>query len=602
MLAVDVSLQAATSTFAHCLPEDFSLDVMDQSRHMSAISTTSTSDLDFEPRPLPYPSVRRQTSLNSMASSQDEGSSNRGSLVDFEPFNSPRSTSLRDLLRRQSLGSSRGSSLSSRSRRPTNSYGSITTCSSRRGGGHGDGESFAKRPDILSSAYASLLPSATHSPFPDHIPTLNRAEWHEDVGLSPRSSPAIMGEYSGMMGPILEMPDLDSDSDIAPLRLDAPEDPSLARRTYSETERMVPKLLTFDAPKSHRRSDSNGSLGSTLDFPLPPARSVGVDSVSNVEADECSSALAPSAPIVSEICLDTPLVDSLATVEKGPTVPGSPDSPTLMEIIEENRRKLGWDEEEDLSLSRSSSLIEVAASNGIISPNSNLLRRSRGSSASVQSTTPRTARLSDVSDPREEGWSGSESEEEGFAEAIRSITLRKLAGGHARLNSNLSIQTTSSMSTICLPHFVVETAAGDHSSLVSTASSMTSSIDSSGPVTPNVDAMSDCELPLGKLVGASKQLHHISSSTSVASSQHLAPLPNPTRKVDGWGRPEILLDEDWGAEESELPWSNMGGSSDEEGDSIWAASRSSTPKGLENGVVGLGIDCGSLLDEAPPSI
>lgn len=282
----------------------------------------------------------------------------------------------------------------------------------------------------------------------------------------------------------------------------------------------------------------------------------------------------------------------------------------------------------------SSPLLDAAVSNGILSPTSSKLSPS-------PTRRPRISRLSTSSSDqlrsglmltRGRGWSGSESEEEEFAQALRSIALRKLAAPRPKGARSLSTGMQSSGASgsggegssrlysinlnTARPSLQGDT---DRLSQLSNSSSAQSGPDSAGPLTPdpinNIPMSTQMALVLAhgpktppisrpassasngstipgdypwgrssapasptgsirsKRSGRSSGMNSgtsspqrsfyedLSSSLAVLGAapvssglQARSTLPRPTRKVEGWGRPEVLMDERWDVD----PMSNSG--------------------------------------------
>ena len=272
----------------------------------------------------------------------------------------------------------------------------------------------------------------------------------------------------------------------------------------------------------------------------------------------------------------------------------------------------------------SSPLLDAAVSNGILSPTSSKLSPS-------PTRRPRISRLSTSSSDqlrsglmltRGRGWSGSESEEEEFAQALRSIALRKLAAPRPKGARSLSTGTQSSGASGSggegssrLYSINLNTArpllqgATDRLSQLSNSSSAQSGPDSAGPLTPdpinNIPMSTHMALSLahgpktppisrpasaasngstvpgdypwgrssapasptgsirskrsgrssGRNSGTSSPprsfYEDLSSSLAVLSApirsgpKAKSTLPPPTRQVEGWGWPEVLMDEQW---------------------------------------------------------
>lgn len=274
----------------------------------------------------------------------------------------------------------------------------------------------------------------------------------------------------------------------------------------------------------------------------------------------------------------------------------------------------------------SSPLLDAAVSNGILPPNSSRLSPSPAG-------RPRISRISSASSDHlrsgvvltsGRGWSGSESEEEEFAHAIRSIALRKLSAPRPKMARTTSSGTqssdcgTSGSEGSARRRYVnLNTArpslhdTADRLSQLSNTSSALSGPDSAGPLTPNpTDAVPmSAHVALSLAQGAkplptsrpasrasstgstipgdypwgrssapasptgsirsvrsgrssgrnsgsvspkksfyedlSSSLAGFSAAPAKSSKKAKSALPRPTRKVEGWGRPEVLMDEPW---------------------------------------------------------
>jgi len=205
--------------------------------------------------------------------------------------------------------------------------------------------------------------------------------------------------------------------------------------------------------------------------------------------------------------------------------------------------------------------------NGIISRNSHLLGRRRSHSIS--------------SDHKPEGescgWSGSESEEEDFTQAIRQIGLRRLD------RKTRSRASPDAYESPALPPLSLVMHAGprpsrpvDRLSQQSCGSGI-STMSSAGPLTPSISGDA-CTVKHERRVSASSSgssaignypwgRSSSSPSGSVCSdrsdsgdrpfdaafgrSTSTKRMPTPTRRVEGWGRPELLTSAGWSDSEDE---------------------------------------------------
>lgn len=324
-----------------------------------------------------------------------------------------------------------------------------------------------------------------------------------------------------------------------------------------------------------------------------------------------------------------------------------------------------------------SPLLDAAVSSGILSPNSRLLKPasplpSRSMPKRSLSSSSQALR-SGLSFTRGKGWSGSESEEEEFGKAIQSIVFRKNNSRPPTLRSASANSPSTSFSgqTDNALHARHSARKMDRLSQLSATSSAPSSVDSIGPLTPHeaeITMLAKAILPPVKLTRPLHSRHSSSHSTSSGSTipgdfpwggsapssptgsvsgrrsaysssdrntfyqdlnqslQSVAmgkekekrrKMPKPTRKVEGWGRPEILLEDVWN---DTLQWQTLWNSSDEEME--WHKSQPSSSGGTPKGKVRQGISpnspdlsafglkktrmeeeqWGSLLDEVMPEI
>lgn len=271
-----------------------------------------------------------------------------------------------------------------------------------------------------------------------------------------------------------------------------------------------------------------------------------------------------------------------------------------------------------------SPLLDAAVFSGILSPNSRLLKTASPVSSrpgEKRSSSSSQALRSGLSFTRGRGWSGSESEEEEFGKAIQTILSRRNSGRPSLSRSGSTSSTTSQSSrrsdTRLATRPVLRPMA-DRLSQLSNASTA----DSAGPLTPND---SDLSVPMSVKVQLPATPIRRSSSASNSSSStipgdfpwggsapssptgsiragksgHNSPtrksfyedlnttlqgvakdkekkrrMPKPTRKVEGWGQPEVLLEDAW---RDSLQRQTLWNSSDEEME--WSKSQPSSSRG-----------------------
>lgn len=684
-------------------------DQFDLGSPLTRVSIPESED-GFVPQALSYPRLARRASYlsvtslssrdNSLASTTDSSVSSAGSP----------SGPLLAMVNRPSLSASPRQSVSiSIAPHVRDSFGSIASTllsssgTSSLAGSMTGWSSDASNHLPRGLAYSALLPSAETTPNPDRVPTINRRDWRPDLGLSPRSSPSPIVLQNGVMEDPLDFSQIATPhmpmppGMISPLEMTnpfensvvvaqipqwakVPEDlgPTTREAAFDSIDLLPASRSVASTGKGHHRTES--SLSAVLSFPLPPSRMFDVTGQAGQgdrsdSAEETSHSDDQSGP--SEICLDTPRPDfgSASTFSSPPSIVSPPTSPTLGEMVEVAQwRRKSQCSDEDVELGArhianhgavadgidiSSPLLDAAVSSGILSPNSSRLSPSptRG---------PKTARSSSSSSDQlrsgrvltsGRGWSGSESEEEEFVQAIRSITLRKLSAPRLKTTRSLSTGTQSSSpgasasegpsrvycASLQGPRPSLRSS-GDRHSQLSSASSAPSGPESAGPLTPaSIDpapmsthvALSVAQRtktppitrpasaasssgstipgdypwgrssapasPTGSIRSRrsdrssgrtsrtsspqksfyedlSSSLADLSTAPSTSAKKATLALPPPTRKVEGWGRPEVLTDEKW---DMDAMWD----SEDEMGYAGVEVSRGSTPRG---GVTSMG--------------
>lgn len=184
-------------------------------------------------------------------------------------------------------------------------------------------------------------------------------------------------------------------------------------------------------------------------------------------------------------------------------------------------------------------LLQVALKSRILSPSSRLLRhRPSPLRASSTSSTIRS---------QDEGWSGSESEEEDYARAIRIIALRKLSHPSTPTPSkpkrpSLEQSTSSRFSQLSQTSEASASTVDSGNTLLTPSSSVVST----RPLPRLSSSRGPGDFPLGGSVPSSptRQVSGLPTK-GFYESMKSSPRNLPLREVEGWGPPEILADDDW---------------------------------------------------------
>ncbi|ORX41048.1 hypothetical protein BD324DRAFT_35455 [Kockovaella imperatae] len=409
-----------------------------------------------------------------------------------------------------------------------------------------------------------------------------------------------------------------------------------------QSRHFQPDCLLDRTPKSYLvRSESDISV--IRKFPLPPARSPIITNTTqssaraSVEQSPRSllRAYIPLPRLQEEEALSVvPSEEERENVEESTVLPYLKSEDSLIDAMAFEA------DESDLDIH--APLVDIALKSRIISPNSRLARPTSGFSSSSSTFSSSTSRrratgvmsygqgsaalylqpfsspaskrsstrsslgtLRPLSTPTRhsgEGWSGSESEEEEFVNALQAISLKRLSTpklkripsllktvranrGSAMKSPTSSTQNPRNLSPLCptygddqrrqssIPATLgYSSLRGFNSPRTPTSSrsnrfsgqSQTSQLSSgtlsgpeSTPLTPcssNTTHRIRSDSPLLSPRYAERCDSDQSGGSKVADVPHL---PRPTRRVEGWGMPEILIDEEWSsADEAIHGWSD----------------------------------------------
>ena len=581
----------------------------------SPLTRLSSSERLFPPQQPPH--LSRQASSKSIA---PDASTPAGGITTNVLG------ALREVVNRPSLGESpRHSVLLSYAPSIRESFGSIaSTMLSDPGSGNQAPKEVVLPPPIImdEATFSTLLPSAETPHDPDRVPTINRDSWQVDLGLSPRStpSPIVVSEevFAQSLEPDYSLEAFDESIDlsqtignvemeVASREAHVDNVQSFSRPTHAA---MVMESIDEEEESRMRQERFDSTLSEALEFPLPPSREGSIiqfngstETIHVLEADQEAK----------DVCPDTtkPALNCSA-FRPQPAVASPPSSPRSARAIQN----------EVAQSPISASSLNATTTSGPLPQISPLIsfrpspldrvgqRLNRSSSIeSVQSAT---------SLAKARGRGASESEEEGFTHAIRAIGLRKID----RREESRTLTSSGDSNT---PHFaplamIMQRRPRAHRTADCmsrlSSGSMLSTSSSTGPMTPSVpgDAMmsqtsrrmstsSSCSggpgdypwgrrsvppsptasIRSGRSFPSPKASFYADLSTvtpsktgTVTTTQSMR-MPPPTRKIGGWGRPEVLMDghwdqilsEDWSDSESEmdeaeepaLPESHFGSSS-----------------------------------------
>ena len=209
-------------------------------------------------------------------------------------------------------------------------------------------------------------------------------------------------------------------------------------------------------------------------------------------------------------------------------------------------------------------------------------RSSYSSRSSVRSSTTTLRPLSLSSRHSGEGWSGSESEEEEFISAIQSISIRRLSTPRLKRIPSLmarpkplrSATSPGSLSPRVHTRTLEDERTSPRSPLAegssprtpggrSALSRLSGQSQLSNSTCSEVESALLTPCPSSDTPASSKDLPSPTKSRADASTgvvlgevREPAKLPRPTRRVEGWGMPEILIDEEWSSGDELRPWSS----------------------------------------------
>nr|ODN96047.1 hypothetical protein L204_03738 [Cryptococcus depauperatus CBS 7855] len=368
------------------------------------------------------------------------------------------------------------------------------------------------------------------------------------------------------------------------------------------------------------RQRPESMLSDIMTFPLPPSR-IKVASPSPVEVrlEDAPKLLVLGTESQSESISRNGGRDEKEGVAHGPCPPSPELSSLILHLPRPRRRRtpLSSDDEgetEESDLDVSTPLAQVALRSKILTPHSRLVSQPPIKTAIVRRARPIVPRT--VSTPAlksgwlltsGKGWSGSESEEEGWAKAVRSVKARKAqksCPASKRSTPKPSLQVSVERTSV---RDDLTPRASDFSGIYvqkrfSSISSTTATTisDTEGPLTPNLSSglpsmspaiaysmsrsasftspgaipndfswaapfpptspqhqsfmidSKDCSSL--RSVPSFSSMSVLSRTTSRASrgSKRFSSkiLPKPLRSVEGWGKPEVLLDDEtWGEED-----------------------------------------------------
>ncbi|RXK41665.1 hypothetical protein M231_00900 [Tremella mesenterica] len=431
------SIASVQSNHSFASFSSFSSDPFATESSMSSCSHSGESqDWDgFAPQALPYPKVPKalsRYSLSTESSVSDNGSeptrASRSITTNATLTRKPSVPASSDL--RRTLSATASSSDMATPIRPSFLRATSLGTEDTRSNG-----------EVIPNGIVSKL----------SVPRLNRSHFRGDLGLSPRTPTPVLEQNERMEStPLVPSAEVvvEVNHCIPVEQIDDVNDKVVDGMGRVEKVEQVGKVEKIKVKvKKHRKTDSALSLSGIMTFPLPPDRQQDLQVTVESPTTPCRPGglsvdlgITKYTPSPSSSIVTSPIVTVTSAAIVRSTSPDVKELRRRTSDAKRLRRLSAVEPESDESeLEINVPLAQAAVKNRIVSPHSRLLKRHSRPSYDLRPSLQRKVGGSD-----RVGWSGSDSEEEEWAQAVRVITLRKLSTPSIRKTPNTPIPTLSS--------------------------------------------------------------------------------------------------------------------------------------------------------------